>query len=80
MSGPPPATHSDPDLRTVMMSGSQESVENKAYLLAEESGGRWGVLGKVDIEDNMWVIARGLSSKCTLFAILMIPRSVPLLS
>lgn len=37
--------------------GAQESFENKAYLLGRvESGGRWSVLGKVDIEDNMWVI------------------------
>lgn len=34
------------------------------------------LLGKVDIEDNMWVI----ESECTIFAILMIPGSVPLLS
>ena len=60
--------------------GPRSQWKTKRISLAEESGGRWGVLGKVDIEDNMWVIARGLSSKCTLFAILMIPRSVPLLS
>ena len=66
--GPPPATHSDPDPRIVWVwchgaitgtwGGTQESEGNKACLLSsQESGGEWsGVLGKVDIEDNMWVI------------------------